>query len=502
MPPPAEGFASRLFLGPALRTQPDRRLVTLVREGYETAFEEIVRRYGKPLSRYAASIVGGRSEDVTQDAFSKALLALRRDEAEIELRPWLFRIVRNTALNDLRDSPPSPELLAEALVGGGNPADELERREELADLMKRLQALPEPQRAAIVMRELEGLGHEEIAAALGLTGGGARQAIYRARQALRDGAGMLIPLPLLQAMLSSGGSGMAETAGAAGMGAAGVGGAAGAGIALKATAATFLVAGAVGAGVVLNENPRSGDAKAAPARVSEAESSQAAAPAFAPDTSSSQGEADGVGENRHGRGSGEAEPGDDHGGHGEAEPGDDRGGEAELVDDRRGHGGRGEAEPGNDHGGHDGSSGRHGGSSGPGGDDRSGSSGGSGHGSGSEDSGSRHSGDSGSGHGGSGSGHGSGSSHDSGSGDSGSGSSGSEGDGSGSTESSSGGGSGSSDEPAVEDDSGGSDSGSGSGDDSGSGSGSDSGSSGSGDSGAASGTSPGNLPVIFVLRSG
>ena len=136
MPPPAEGLASRLFLGPALRTQPDRRLVTLVREGYETAFEEIVRRYGKPLSRYAASIVGGRSEDVTQDAFSKALLALRRDDAEIELRPWLFRIVRNTALNDLRDSPPSPEVLAEAIAGGGNPAEELERREELADLMQ------------------------------------------------------------------------------------------------------------------------------------------------------------------------------------------------------------------------------------------------------------------------------------------------------------------------------------------------------------------------------
>jgi RNA polymerase sigma factor (sigma-70 family) len=241
MPPPAEGFASRLFLGPALRTQPDRRLVTFVREGYETAFEEIVRRYGSPLSRYAASIVGGRSEDVTQDAFSKALLALRRDDAEIELRPWLFRIVRNTALNDLRDSPPSPEVLAEAIAGGANPAEELERREELADLIKRLQALPEPQRAAIVMRELEGLGHEEIAAALGLTGGGARQAIYRARQALRDGAGMLIPLPLLQALLAGGGSGVTETAG---MGAAGIGGATGAGIALKATAATVLVAGA------------------------------------------------------------------------------------------------------------------------------------------------------------------------------------------------------------------------------------------------------------------
>jgi RNA polymerase sigma factor (sigma-70 family) len=273
--PPAEGFATRLVLGPALRSQPDRRLVTLVREGYETAFEEIVRRYGRPLGRYASSIVGGRSEDVTQDAFSKALLALRRDGAEIDLRPWLFRIVRNTALNHLRDSPPSPVVLAEAIAGGRNPVEELERREELADLMKRLQALPEPQRAAIVMRELEGLGHDEIAAALGLSGGAARQAIYRARQALRDGAGMLIPLPLLQAMLGGSGSGVAETAG---IGAGGIGGA---GVALKATAATFLVAGAVGAGVALKDNSRGGEATAASVRQSHVGPNGASASSFA-----------------------------------------------------------------------------------------------------------------------------------------------------------------------------------------------------------------------------
>ena len=137
-PPPAEGFATRLFLGPALRTQPDRRLVTLVRDGYDTAFEEIVRRYGKPLTRYAGAIVGGRSEDVTQDAFSKALLALRRDsEAEIDLKPWLYRIVRNTALNDLRDQPPPSAELVEAHGGGGrSAAEEAERREEIAELMR------------------------------------------------------------------------------------------------------------------------------------------------------------------------------------------------------------------------------------------------------------------------------------------------------------------------------------------------------------------------------
>jgi RNA polymerase sigma factor (sigma-70 family) len=251
MPPPAEGFAARFVIGPALRTQPDRRLITLVREGYENAFEEIVRRYGKPLTRYAAGIVGARAEDVTQDAFSKALLALRRDGAEIELRPWLFRIVRNTALNSLRDSPPSAEALAEVIASGASPAEELERREELADLMRRLQSLPEAQRAAIVMRELEGLSHEEIASALGLSDGGARQAIYRARRSLRDGAGMLLPLPLLKALLAGAAGSPAVEATA---GVAGVGGAAGAGVALKAAAATVLVAGAVGAGVAIDHN--------------------------------------------------------------------------------------------------------------------------------------------------------------------------------------------------------------------------------------------------------
>jgi RNA polymerase sigma factor (sigma-70 family) len=229
-PPPAEQLAARIFMGPALRAQPDRRLVDLVRDGYDAAFEEIVRRYRKPLDRFAAGIVGGRSEDVTQDAFSKALPALRGSEAEIELRPWLYRIVRNTALNDLRDRAPLAEELSERLPGARSAAAEVERREELRELMDRLQALPEPQRAALVMRELEGLSHEEIAAALGVSGGAARQAIYRARAALREGLGLLLPLPALRIFAEHG----AEM--------------------VKAGAATMLVAGTVGAGVAIEHH--------------------------------------------------------------------------------------------------------------------------------------------------------------------------------------------------------------------------------------------------------
>lgn len=253
-PPPASTVASGLFLGPALRAQPDRRLVALVRGGYETAFEEIVHRYERGLRRYAAAIVPAhRAEDVTQDAFSKALLAMRKSDAEIQLRPWLFRIVRNTALNDLRDQPPPAQTLEEGTASAEDPASAAERRAEITELIDRLRALPESQRAAIVMRELEGLGHEEIAAALGTSGGGARQAIHRARRALRDGFGSLLPVPVLHYLLAPR---LAE-AGAAGVGlggaAAGAGVAAGGGTAVKAGLASVLVAGTVATGVVVEE---------------------------------------------------------------------------------------------------------------------------------------------------------------------------------------------------------------------------------------------------------
>jgi RNA polymerase sigma factor (sigma-70 family) len=250
-------LTTRFLAGPALRFQPDGRLVSLVRDGYESAFEEIFRRYGAALRSYAASIVTPqRADDVTQDAFTKAYLALRGTDKEIQLRPWLYRIVRNTALTSIRDEPKSGAELDGAHAAGVALEELAEQREQIRRLLAALRELPESQRAAIVMRELEGLSHEQIAASLGLSGGAVRQSIYRARRALREGVGLLLPMPILRLLLDEGfAQGAAATAGGGG-----------AAIALKTGVATLLAAGTVTTGAVLKQELKSApdaDARAA-----------------------------------------------------------------------------------------------------------------------------------------------------------------------------------------------------------------------------------------------
>src|SRR3954465_7433430 len=86
-----------------LRTQSDERLVALARSGHERAFETIVRRYRRQLLSACRRMVSdGRAEDVLQDALLAAWGALRRGDDVRDLRAWLFRIVRNTAVSHRR----------------------------------------------------------------------------------------------------------------------------------------------------------------------------------------------------------------------------------------------------------------------------------------------------------------------------------------------------------------------------------------------------------------
>src|SRR4051794_1798524 len=223
----------RQLAGAAIRWQSDPRLVGLAREGRDQAFEEIVRRYRAPLVAYASGIVPDHhAEDVVQEALTKAHAALARSDSEISLRPWLYTIVRNRALNALRDEPVHDHL-DESVDGVPQPPEVAARREELAELTDKVRSLPGPQREAIVKRELEGRSHEEIATSLGVSAGAVRGLIYRARTTLRDGAGMLIPLPILRALLGSEGA-SPEATGAAGAAAAGLAAGGGGGVAVKA----------------------------------------------------------------------------------------------------------------------------------------------------------------------------------------------------------------------------------------------------------------------------
>ena len=242
----------------ALRCQPDARLVRLVREGHADAFEEIVRRYRAPLVAYAGRVVPDhRAEDVVQEALTRAHFALSGSRGEMKLRPWLFTIVRNGALNALRNEPVHAHL-DESYDGVTQPPEVAARREELAALTASLKALPDQQREALVKRELEGRSHSEIAASLGLSSGAVRGLIYRARAALRDGAGMLIPLPVVRALLDST-SATPEATGAAGAAAAGLAGGGG-GVALKAGATLGVAVIAVGSGIAV-QSRNSGSAR-------------------------------------------------------------------------------------------------------------------------------------------------------------------------------------------------------------------------------------------------
>jgi RNA polymerase sigma-70 factor (ECF subfamily) len=182
----------------ATRPVGDAALVAALRTGSPAAAETLVARYQGPLTAYARGILGGAhhdAEEAVQDAFLKAIAALRRaGDREIALKPWLYAITRNACLDRLRrvrrtvDIAPLEGVLCDRLA---DPADAAERRERLRVLVGDLNALPVRQRDALVMHELEGRSHEDMAARLGVSVGATKALVCRARQGvahLRDAA--------------------------------------------------------------------------------------------------------------------------------------------------------------------------------------------------------------------------------------------------------------------------------------------------------------------------
>lgn len=248
MTPRALFHPARLARRPVLSTQSDERLVDLVRAGSEPAFETIVERYRRALMRYVSRLLPPeRAEDVVQQSFVSAYEAIHRNGAALNLRPWLYRIAHNTALNALRDRGLRHDELDDQIDGVERPDQAFERMQGLRDVLVAVQALPERQRDAIVLRALEGRSYEEISLALGVTDGAVRQLLNRARNSLRAAAAAITPMPLVT-RLASGDS--AEPVAARVGDLVGVG-AAGSGALMAKVCATALVTGAVVGGVAV-----------------------------------------------------------------------------------------------------------------------------------------------------------------------------------------------------------------------------------------------------------
>jgi RNA polymerase sigma factor (sigma-70 family) len=229
----------------ALRLQSDRRLVALARGGSGTAFSVIVERYRDPLLAYATRLVGpDEAEDVLQQTFANALGALGRDDRAIEVRPWLYRIVHNVAVNTMRRSGRHYEQLDEQYDGVPQPPDVLDEKLRIERLVESIGRLPERQREAIVAHELEGRSYEEIAHSMSATTPIVRQLVHRARTRLRDACGVLVPGWALRWLTVAD----IRTAGSERVGEAVAGGAAGAGLLKAGTALLATGAIATGAG--------------------------------------------------------------------------------------------------------------------------------------------------------------------------------------------------------------------------------------------------------------
>src|ERR1700682_6070032 len=197
-----------------LAAQSEQRLLALVRDGHERAFEALVHRYRRQLLRYcrrSMRLSEERAEDVLQHALLQAWLALAGGVQVPDLKPWLYRIVHNSApnppVNLMRSSSENVTELTDAMharMVGASESD-LDRKIAVHEALSDVAALPQMQRQAIFLTAVDGQTHDEVAEALGITHGAVRGLLHRARRTLRSAAAAITPQSLIQ--WASGGAG-------------------------------------------------------------------------------------------------------------------------------------------------------------------------------------------------------------------------------------------------------------------------------------------------------
>jgi RNA polymerase sigma-70 factor, ECF subfamily len=169
--------------------------VTQALAGSQSAFEQIVRRYQRPVISLIARMTGDRmlAEDLAQETFVKAFRNLAAFDTTRRLSSWLFRIAHNTAIDALRRTPRAVASLdgprPASAAGAAEPAapaqpDPLEHRALTAALGAALSQLRPEYRAAISLRYDESLSFEEIGQIMGVPEATARSHVHRARKEL------------------------------------------------------------------------------------------------------------------------------------------------------------------------------------------------------------------------------------------------------------------------------------------------------------------------------
>jgi RNA polymerase sigma factor (sigma-70 family) len=177
---------------PLLRLQSDERLIALTRRGHHGAFEALVQRYQPRLLAFCRHMLGSQedAEDVLQEVFTAAFNAIRADERAINARPWLYRIARNRSLNHLRRPQPSGQDSMDVFErdGGASTADTVHKREEFRQIVADVHELPETQRTALLLREIDALSYDQIAEAMDTTIPSVKSLLVRARVSLAEAA--------------------------------------------------------------------------------------------------------------------------------------------------------------------------------------------------------------------------------------------------------------------------------------------------------------------------
>ena len=178
------GLGRGSVTSPWLRLRSDEQLVNLFRSGSEEAFGVIHDRYRPRLHAYARQMLGGGAdaEDVMQDVFLRAYRALRVDERPVSLRAWLYRVAHNRCIDGLRRPVPEAAAIYDmARCPSRDTGAEVERRADLRRLIDDVRRLPDQQRSALLMRELDGMSYADLAAALETSVPAVKSLLVRAR---------------------------------------------------------------------------------------------------------------------------------------------------------------------------------------------------------------------------------------------------------------------------------------------------------------------------------